>query len=84
MGKNSRNQSNSHALTHLSRIVRKPSFCICEKEEADQLRGDGEADQRLFMPPTLKKWGAYCFRLVRQFVRLFVRPSVQKKFKARV
>ena len=34
----------------------------------------------LFMPPTLKKWGAYCFRLV----RLFVRPSVQKKIKARV
>ena len=30
--------------------------------------------------PTLKKWGAYCFRLVRPFVR----PSVQKKFKARV
>ena len=27
------------------------------------------------MPPTLKKWGAYCFRLV----HLFVRPSVEKK-----
>ena len=36
------------------------------------------------MPPTLKKWGAYCFRLVRLFVRAFVCPSVQKKFKARV
>ena len=24
-----------------------------------------------FMPQTLKKWGAYCFRLVRLFVRLF-------------
>ena len=35
---------------------------------------------QLFMPPTLKKWGAYCFRLV----RLCVCPSVPKKFKARV
>ena len=34
----------------------------------------------LFMPPTLKKWGAYCFRLVPASVRL----SVQKFFKARV
>ena len=33
------------------------------------------------MPPTLKKWGAYCFRLVCLFVRLSVRS---KKFKARV
>ena len=37
----------------------------------------------LFMPPTLKKWGAYCFRLVRVCVRLFVRPSVQKNVKGR-
>ena len=38
----------------------------------------------VFMPPTLKKWGAYCFRLVRPSVRLFVRLFVQKKIKARV
>ena len=31
----------------LSLIVRKPDFCICEKEDADQLRGNREADQRL-------------------------------------
>ena len=30
-----------------SRIVRKPAFCICENKDADQLRGDREADQRL-------------------------------------
>ena len=40
------------------------------------------------MPPTLKKWGAYWFRLVRSFARSFVRPSVrpsvQKKIQARV
>ena len=32
---------------HMRRIVRKPAFCICENKEADQLRGNREADQRL-------------------------------------
>ena len=27
--------------------MRKLAFCICEKKDADQLRGNGEADQRL-------------------------------------
>ena len=27
--------------------VRKPAFCICENKDADQLRGDRKADQRL-------------------------------------
>ena len=31
----------------LSLVVRKPAFCICENKDADQLRGDREADQRL-------------------------------------
>ena len=31
----------------LSRAVRKPDFCICENQDADQLRGNREADQRL-------------------------------------
>ena len=34
-------------LKHMSRVVRKPDFCICENKDADQLRGDREADQRL-------------------------------------
>ena len=33
--------------SHMSRAVRKPAFCICENKDADQLRGDREADQRL-------------------------------------
>ena len=33
---------------HLSRVMRKPTFCICENEGADQLRGNREADQRLW------------------------------------
>ena len=31
----------------LSLVVRKPAFCICENKDADQLRGNHEADQRL-------------------------------------
>ena len=27
--------------------MRKPAFCICENRDADQLRGNHEADQRL-------------------------------------
>ena len=32
----------------MSLIMRKPAFCICENKDADQLRGNREADQRLF------------------------------------
>ena len=34
-------------MEHLSRIVRKPDFCLGENKGADQLRGNREADQRL-------------------------------------
>ena len=33
--------------SYLSLVVRKPAFCICENKDADQLRGNCEADQRL-------------------------------------
>ena len=32
---------------YLSSVVRKPAFYICENKDADQLRGNSEADQRL-------------------------------------
>ena len=32
---------------YMSRVVRKPAFCICENKDADQLCGNREADQRL-------------------------------------
>ena len=32
----------------MSRVVRKRAFCICENKDADQLRGNREADQRLY------------------------------------
>ena len=31
----------------MNRVMRKPTFYICENKDADQLRGDREADQRL-------------------------------------
>ena len=31
----------------MSPVMRKPAFCICEIKDADQLRGNREADQRL-------------------------------------
>ena len=34
-------------IVYLSLVVRKPAFCICENKDADQLRGNREADQRL-------------------------------------
>ena len=36
-----------YASSHLSLVVRKPAFCICENKDADQLRGNREANQRL-------------------------------------
>ena len=31
----------------MSRVLRKPAFSLCENIDADQLRGNREADQRL-------------------------------------
>ena len=39
--------SPSMCLDDMSRDVRKLDFCICENKDADQLRGNREADQRL-------------------------------------
>ena len=35
------------AMADMSRVMRKPTFCICENKDADQLRGNREADQHL-------------------------------------
>ena len=32
---------------NMSRVMRKPANCICKNKDADQLRGNREADQRL-------------------------------------
>ena len=49
----------------MSRLMGKPTICICENKDADQLRGNREADQRL------------CIRVTRivQFL-YFLNPKV--------
>ena len=37
----------AQAGLYMGHVVRKPAFCICENKDADQLRGNREADQRL-------------------------------------
>ena len=37
----------NHMGKQISLVMRKPAFCICENKDADQLRGNSEADQRL-------------------------------------
>ena len=50
-------------IFHLSRIMRKQTFCICENKDADQLCGNRETDQRLCFRntdssiPLLPKYG---------------------------
>ena len=31
---------------NLGRVMRRPAFCVCKNKDADQLRGNREADQR--------------------------------------
>ena len=45
--------------------MRKLPFCICENKDADQLRGNREADQRL------------CFRSTDSTILLFLNPKFQ-------
>ena len=49
---------------HMSRIMRKPAFCICENKDADQLRGNREADQRL------------CFRYIDSMIPLLSKSEI--------
>ena len=37
----------SFTKRYMSRVMRKQMFCICENKDADQLRGNREADQHL-------------------------------------
>ena len=45
--------------------MRKPAFCICENKDADQLRGNREADQRL------------CFRYTDSTILYYLNPKFQ-------
>ena len=41
------NQVGGVSSEYLSLVMRKPFFGLCENKDADQLRGNREADQRL-------------------------------------
>ena len=43
---------------NMSRVIRKPTFCICANKDADQFRGNREANQRL------------CFRYIDSTIHL--------------
>ena len=49
---------------HLSHVMRKPMFCICENKDADQLRGNRQADQRL------------CFRYIDSMIPLLSKSEI--------
>ena len=51
-------------LTNMSGVMRKPTFCICENKDADQLRGKREADQRL------------CFRYLDSTIPLLAKSKI--------
>ena len=51
-------------LYQMSRIVRKPDFCLGENKGADQLRGNREADQRL------------CFRYTDSTISLLLKSEI--------
>ena len=46
--------------------MRKPDFCICENKDADQLRGNHEADQRL------------CFRYSDSMILLLSKSKISR------
>ena len=48
--------------------MRKPDFCICENKDADQLRGNREADQRL------------CFRYMDSAIPLLSKSEISSLY----
>ena len=49
---------------HMSRVIRKPTFCVCENKDAGQLRGNREADQR------------FCFRYIDRAISLLSKTEI--------
>ena len=52
--------------------MRKPTFCICENKDADQLRGNREADQRL------------CFRYIDSTIPLLSKSEISSIYPSSV
>ena len=52
--------------------MRKPAFCICENKDADQLRGNRKADQRL------------CFRYIDSTIPLLSKSEISSLYSSSV
>ena len=52
--------------------MRKPTFCICENKDADQLRGNREADQHL------------CFRYIDSAIPLLSKSEISSLYPSSV
>ena len=63
---------NLHKYKHMSLIMRKPAFCLCENKDADQLRGNREADQRL------------CFRYTDSTIPLLPKSEISSLYPSSV
>ena len=58
----------SNTFLYMSRVVRKPALCICENKDADQLRGNHEADQHL------------CFRFIDSTIPLLPKSKISSLY----
>ena len=61
-----------HQCKQMSGIMRKPTFCIWENKDADQLCGYREADQRL------------CFRYIDSTIRLLSKSEISSLYPSSV
>ena len=55
-------------INEMSHVMRKPAFCICENKDADQLRGNREADLRL------------CFRYIDSTIPLLSKSEISSLY----
>ena len=69
---NATSENNSQQQANMSRVMRKPAFCICENKDADQLRGNREADQRL------------CFRYTDSTIPLLSKSEISSLWRSSV
>ena len=56
----------------MSRVLRKPDFCIGENKDADQLHGNREADQRL------------CFRYMDSVIPILSKSEISSLYPSSV
>ena len=59
-------------FSKMSLVIRKPAFSICENKDADQLRGNREADQRL------------CFRYTDSTIPLLPKSKISSLYPSSV